>query len=175
MPSFDLDERADRLFVQPTREILDVLGPTIEILTPADAGESAPCTLRGVLPPGAVVPLHSHAEPETYVGLSGTAEALTMTASGLEWTALRPGEVLHVPGGAKHAFRNRSVAAAVMIIVTAARLGRFFREVGRPVAGAAGPPSEAAVRSFLETAERYGYWNASREENARFGLTLPAR
>jgi hypothetical protein len=33
------------------------------------------------------------------------------------------------------------------------------------------PPD--AIRHFLETAERYGYWNASPEENAQAGLRLP--
>jgi hypothetical protein len=63
-----------------------------------------------------------------------------------------------------------------MNIVSTARLGFFFREVGAPVTatnGTQSPPSEDVLRHFLETAERYGYWNATPEENARIGLAGP--
>jgi hypothetical protein len=38
--------------------------------------------------------------------------------------------------------------------------------------GSGRAPSDADVQRFLETAERYGYWNASPEENAAIGLHL---
>jgi hypothetical protein len=38
---------------------LDVMGPTIEFLVPPADGE--PCVMRGTIPSGAAVPLHSHA------------------------------------------------------------------------------------------------------------------
>ena len=43
---------------------------------------------------------------------------------------------------------------------TTSKLGRFFREVGAPVRPS-GPPSPETVRHFLDTAQRYGYWNGS--------------
>jgi hypothetical protein len=46
----------------------------------------------------------------------------------------------------------------------------FRLHAARPPAG---PPSDAAVQRFLETAERYGCWNATAEENAQVGLPLP--
>jgi hypothetical protein len=84
--------------------------------------------------------------------------------------------VFHVPGGAKHAFRNDGADDAVMLIVSTAKIGRFFRELGVPVApGAppAGPPARGRIQRFLETSARYGYWNATPEENARIGIRLP--
>jgi hypothetical protein len=36
-----------------------------------------------------------------------------------------------------------------------------------------GPPSADQVQRFLATSARYGYWNASPEENARVGIALP--
>ena len=48
------------------------------------------------------------------------------------------------------------------ILVSTARIGRFFREVAAP----SGDP----IEHFLATAERYGYWNATPEENAAVGL-----
>jgi hypothetical protein len=48
-----------------------------------------------------------------------------------------------------------------MLVVSTAKLGRFFREV-------AGEP----LPRFLAIAARYGYWNATPEENAAVGLRL---
>jgi hypothetical protein len=62
-----------------------------------------------------------------------------------------------------------------MVLVSTCRMGRFFDEVGRSVAsGIPTAPSEETIRHFLETAARYGYWNAPPEENARSGIALPA-
>jgi hypothetical protein len=50
-----------------------------------------------------------------------------------------------------------------MYLVSTGTIARFFREIaGR------GP------EEFLEIADRYGYWNATPEENAEIGLTIPA-
>jgi hypothetical protein len=139
---------------------IDVLGPTIQFLTPLDEGDDAPCLMRGTIPPGVAVPLHSHADLETEVGF--------------DWVQIQPGDVFHAPGGAKHAFRNQGHALVEMMLVSTCRMGRFFQEIGRPVgSGIPKPLSEEAIRDFLETAKRYGYWNAPPEENARLGIALP--
>lgn len=47
--------------------ILDVAGLTVEFLTgPHDAPRDF-CVMRGVIPPGAVVPIHSHDSTETFL------------------------------------------------------------------------------------------------------------
>jgi len=142
-------------------EVVEVLGPTITFLTPPDDSGDAPCVMRGTMPPGVVVPLHSHADPETFLMESGSVQAL---AGGREWVTLRPRDVFHIPGDAPHAFRNDGDAPAAMTIVSTARIARFFRAVGRP----SGDP----LATFLATAARYGYWNASPEENAAIGIDL---
>lgn len=155
---------------------IEILGPTIQFVTSPDDG-SAPCVMRGTIPPGEVVPLHSHADPETFLMLSGTVEGLAYADDdSFRWVPIRIGEVFHVPGGARHAFRNQFASPAVMLIMTTSTIGCFFRELGTPVAaGVSKPrmPSEATIRRFQETSARYGYWNATPEENARVGLTLP--
>jgi quercetin dioxygenase-like cupin family protein len=156
-------------------ETYSVMGPTLQFLTP-DGGDEAPCIMRGTMPEGLIVPLHSHPEPETFIALSGEVEGLAESQDGFKWMPVRPGNVFHVPGGAKHAWRNWSPGEATAIVVTAPSLGRFFREVGTPVVPDGPPPpppTEEAVRRFLEIAERYGYWNATPEENAEVGLKLP--
>jgi quercetin dioxygenase-like cupin family protein len=144
-------------------ETLDVLGPTVAFLTPADGDADAPCLIRGSIPAHGFVPLHSHADPETFLVISGEMSGLV----GGAWVPVRPGDVIHVPPNAKHAWRNDTDAPAVSALVTRARMAQFFREV------AAGPPP-AMVERFLAASERYGYWNASPEENAAIGLDLAA-
>jgi len=44
----------------------------------------------------------------------------------------------------------------------------------RAVPGAyAASPSRQAIQRFLKVSERYGYWNATPEENARVCLSVP--
>jgi hypothetical protein len=122
------------------------------------------------------VPLHSHPEPETFISISGHVEGLVEAPEGLKWIPVEPGAIFHVPSGAKHAWRNRSDEPSVSIVVTSASLGRFFEEVGTPIITGApppGPPSADAIRHFLQTAERYGHWLATPDENARLGISLP--
>jgi quercetin dioxygenase-like cupin family protein len=144
-------------------ETLEVLGPSVTFLTPVDGDADAPCLIRGSIPAHGFVPLHSHADPETFLVLSGEMSGLVAG----EWVPVRPGDVFHVPPNAEHAWRNDTDAPAVSVLVTRARMAQFFREVG------IGPSSETVDR-FLAASERYGYWNASVEENAAIGLDLAA-
>jgi hypothetical protein len=82
----------------------------------------------------------------------------------------------HVALEVRHAWKNESDEPAVAIIVTTPRLGRFFQEVGRPVAPDASPqaPSPADVQRFAEVAARYHDWLAIPEENAAVGINLSA-
>jgi quercetin dioxygenase-like cupin family protein len=171
----DISSHAAHLIRPEGLERLDVLGPTIQFVTdPAE--HDAPCIMRGTVPPGVSIPLHSHADPETFLPVSGHLRGLTFHGNDFEWIDIRPGAVFHVPGGAKHAFRNDGREEAVLIIASTATIGQFFREIGTPVTPGSrptGPPSADRVQRFLATAARYGYWNASPEENARVGITLP--
>lgn len=167
MADYRIDHSA-HLIDLDAAQILDVMGPTIQFLT--DPGEDAtPCIMRGTIPPGAIAPLHSHPDPETFIALSGTFEGFSTAG---RWVRIAAGETFHVPPGAKHAFRNVGAEPCVAVVVTTARLGRFFREIGRPLG--AGPPTADAIERFLDTALRYGHWNASPEQNAAIGIRLPA-
>ena len=161
-----MDKQAAHLVDPRTAETIDVLGPTIQFLTAPVAKDDSPCVMRGTIPPGGIVPLPAHADPETCLPISGEIEGLAHSGESFRWIEIQPGDVFHVPGGAKHAWRNPSPEPAVMHIVSTGRLGSFFREVAAPAAD--------PLRHFLETAERYGYWNATPEENAEVGLLLPA-
>lgn len=161
--------------LSPSRlERINILGPTIQFLTdPTD--DRSPCIMRGTIPPGVSVPLHSHADPETFFVLSGELEGLSHSGDAHTWIAMKAGDVFHVPRDAKHAFRNLGREPAVMFIVSTSKIGRFFQEVGVPVREGLPslPPSTAEIQRFLDTAAKYGYWNATPEENANVGIVLP--
>ena len=157
-------------------EVFDLFGPTVQFLVVPEVENPGPCILRGVIPPGGFIPLHSHGDPETFIVISGELDAFAPSASGVRCTQLVCGDIFHIPDNIKHAWRNRSSEPGVAIIVTTQKLGNFFREVGRPVAREGQPlaaPTRAQIQHFLITSQKYGYWNATPEENAKIGLTMP--
>jgi uncharacterized RmlC-like cupin family protein len=143
-------------------------------VTRPDEVSGAPAILRGTIASGGAAPLHSHPDPETFVQLSGELEGLAFDKDDPKWIAIRPGDVFHVPAGARHAFRNRADGPAISIIFTTARLAAFFREVARPLSNGKAPGVTLDdIQHFLASAESYGHWNAPPEENAEIGIALP--
>jgi hypothetical protein len=51
-------------------------------------------------------------------------------------------------------------------------MGCFFREIGRPFTAAPQPPTPDDLIHVAEVSARYGYWNATPEENAAVGIDL---
>lgn len=148
------------------RAPLDVFGVIVEFMTPKD---EETCVMRASMPPAVTVPLHSHNDFEDFYILAGTYQVLVNGDGGLEWRDAHAGDYVRVPGDVRHALRNVSEEPAVDLIITTARMGNFFREVGRPVGSP--QPTVEDLANFAETASRYGYWLASPEENAAVGIT----
>ncbi len=123
-------------------ETIEILGPTIQFVTEPEGDDAGPCVMRGLVPAGVDVGLHRHADPETFLMLSGDVEAY----DGTRWLHLGPGDVFDVPGDETHGFRTVSSEAAVMMIISTVRMGRFFREV-----------AGATPEQFAAVAERYGH------------------
>lgn len=176
MSTSDPNEPVAHMVDLSSAEVFDLFGPTVQFLAGQDVRNPGPCILRGVIPPGSLVPLHSHGDPETFIVTSGELEAFAWSASGLRRTQLARGDIFHIPGNIKHAWRNRSSEPGVAIIVTTQKLGSFFREVGRPIAGEGQPlaaPTREEMTHFLVTSQKYGYWNATPAENSEIGLIIP--
>jgi quercetin dioxygenase-like cupin family protein len=172
--SFAKAESSTHLVVESDCETLDVFGPSVQFLVSPQANDEAPCVMRGTIPPGTSVPIHSHQAIEVFYVLSGNVEVLREQDGKIDWIAAGPGDFIEVPGGAKHGFRNRSQQPAVQLITTTSKLGRFFQEIGRYIQqGANGnPPSPDQLQHFVQTSKRYGYWLATQEENAAAGISL---
>ena len=160
-----------RIADTPVGPALDVFGPTIEFLTQPTGKDEQPCVLRGVVPAGITVPMHSHDDAEDFYIVAGTQEVLTQHPHGLEWQHARAGDYVRVPPGTMHAHRNVSSQPAVDLIVTTMKLGRFFAEIGR--AGTGEPPTPADIARFVEIAIKYGYTLATPEENTAVGIQVP--
>jgi quercetin dioxygenase-like cupin family protein len=141
------------------------LRPLNERLTEISDNEGDYCVLRCTLPAGAVVPMHSHADRETFYVLSGKLDALR----GDQWEDLGPGDVFDVRDGTKHAWRNSSQAAASMVCVTTTKMALFLQNISISVAGSS--PEEGAQR-FFQLVHANGFWLASPEENAAVGLDV---
>jgi quercetin dioxygenase-like cupin family protein len=154
--------------------VLDVLGPTVEFLVLPSESAAGYCIMKGTIPPGVSVPLHSHPDDESFFLLSGRLQALDQRKDGFKWISMNAGDFRHVPPDVRHAWKNKSNEPAVTIIVTTPRLGRFFQEIGRPVTADAfsQAPSPGDIQRFVEVAARYDHWLASPQENAAVGIKL---
>jgi quercetin dioxygenase-like cupin family protein len=84
--------------------------------------------MRGTLPPGVVIPLHSHADAEIFYVLSGSLEVFQSEG----WQTVNAGEVVSIRGNAKHALRNTSPSLVTSLTVSKQELYNFFRELARP-------------------------------------------
>jgi len=172
MPNLLKNDPVAGFIVPDDVEVLDVMGPRIQLLVLPEDGRPEPSVMRGTVPPGAVIPLHSHDDPETFIAVSGEIEALVQAPAGFQWTRIQAGDIFHVPGGAKHAFRNQGQEPYVSIVVSTPRMAEFFRQIGTPITAGLQPPvpPDERVEGLLEAAARLGYWIAGPEENAAVGL-----
>jgi quercetin dioxygenase-like cupin family protein len=142
------------------------LRPTNEYLTEVSGNEEDYCVMRCTLPVGAVVPMYSHADRETFYVVSGKLDALREG----RWQELGPGDVFDLRDGTKHAWRNASQTAASMICVTTIKLAKFLQEISTSVDNASSQEEQA--RHFFKLVQTNGYWLASPEENAAVGLDV---
>jgi quercetin dioxygenase-like cupin family protein len=153
----------------PDTEIFELFGTTFQFVTPLSDDNDGYCVLKGNVPPGVVVPIHSHADRETFYILAGELQALKEDY----WQTFEAGDVFDVPGETKHAFRNMTAKGASILIVTTMAMARFFRQVARPMANVPpGPPSNEALQRFAQAALAQGHWLGGVTDNAAVGIAL---
>jgi quercetin dioxygenase-like cupin family protein len=176
MPTSNNRSRNVHAVIERGWEVVDNFGPTLEFLVePTDAVEST-CLIKGTIPSGVSIPLHSHADWEGFYMISGTVRVLVQTPEGLEWISASSGDFIRIQGGAKHAFQNITFEPAIFLTLTTAKLGKFLQEIGKRRAH--GDPSHEPtaddLQRFVATAARYQYWLADAQENASFGISIPS-
>jgi quercetin dioxygenase-like cupin family protein len=146
----------------------------LEFLSSPEYEHNDFCVLNGTIPPNAYVPLHSHPDTEDFLVISGAVDYLRRGTQeeGYKWIGAKTGDYIHVPSRTKHAWRNVSAEPVVSLIITTKRLGPFFWETGRPVSDASQPVTPEDLARFAAVSARYGYWNATPEENGAVGIHL---
>ena len=149
-----------------------VLGNLLQFLNEPGTGEDDISVMTAALPAGCVIPLHGHASPEIFFILEGTIEVYQDSYG---WKYATEGQLVIIPGGAKHAVRNTSNAAVRSILISKAGIHDFFRELARPFDAAllGQPPSQEDMKRLFDAAIKHGYWIGSPEENAFVGIALP--
>jgi quercetin dioxygenase-like cupin family protein len=146
-----------------------VLGVLLQFLSTPQQINDQISVMRGTLPSGVVIPLHSHADLEIFYVLNGSLEVFQ--AEG--WQTVTAGEVA-IPGNVRHALRNTSPSPITSITVSKRELYSFFRELARPFDPnrPPAPPTPEEMQQLFSVAEKYEYWLASRDENVAIGISL---
>ena len=149
-------------------------GTLFEFLASPDETGSEICLIRGTIPTGVAVPLHSHSDVELFYVLEGSLEAFQLGKGARGWVSFGPGDIVSISGNTKHALRNSSPLPATTLVVTTSKLYSFFQEVSKPFdqARKATRPTPEELQKLFESATRYGYWMGSPEENAAIGIVL---
>jgi hypothetical protein len=150
-----------------------VLGATVEFLVPPSDCEGGYCVIKGTIPPFLLSPSQSPRRRKFF----STLRQRSGSSAAAGWFLKGNHECRRFPSCASRGqacLENQSNEPAIAIIVTTSRLGRFFREAGRPVTAEAfsSLPSFADVQRFAEVATRYHHWLANPEENAAVGIKL---
>lgn len=127
------------------------LGIHMRVLVPEAATDGDLCLLREETESGGGPPLHvHHRQTELFVVQEGEYD---FAAGGRRFRATA-GDVVVVPPGTPHTFRNPGPGPAAFVFLLTPALGgeRFFRELAGLMrrGGADGPPDPAALNAFAE-------------------------
>jgi quercetin dioxygenase-like cupin family protein len=86
--------------------MLDVFGARVEFLVGPQQDEEAPCILKGTVPSGVSIPIHSHDVIEIMFILSGGIEMIVEDGGKKRWVEANAGDLIEIPSNAKHAFET---------------------------------------------------------------------
>jgi quercetin dioxygenase-like cupin family protein len=151
-----------------------VVGTLLQFVSTPEQSHSKIAVMRGGIPAGAVIQLHSHADPEIFSSSAARWKSFKTTVSHKDGRRPGRGDVVTIAGGTRHAIRNPGSADVACVLISEDRLYLFFRELAIPVErGAAVPvPSEAVMLKLFEVAAQYDYWIGHRRKTRRLGYSL---
>jgi hypothetical protein len=91
--------------------------------------------------------------------LEGRPEFALWEGAELAWKTAAPGDMVKIPVGTVHGFRNESGGVVRLLIMCTAGLGRFFEEAGMPLAegeAAGADLSLTTIQHVVGIAEKHG-------------------
>ena len=115
--------------------------------------------IEGRCAPGGGPHLHTDPWRESFYVLEGALTFLLERTGRLEETTARRGDVITIPSGVGHGFRNHTGEVARFLVIThPAGLDRFFADAGEPIADPDTPPSSPTVNRarLTEAFRRHG-------------------
>jgi quercetin dioxygenase-like cupin family protein len=137
-------------------EALDVVGDLLVLRTRPT--EQAPMLLvETTVMPGGGPPPHTHAAEELFLVQEGRLAFVTGKL-GVECVA-GPGDVIHVPGGRPHAYRNRGSEPARMLVMfdDGLQIVLLWRAIGEPVDPESWQPlPPPPVETIVAACRQYG-------------------
>src|ERR1700738_2206168 len=83
-----------------------VLGVLLQFLSTPEQIDDQISVMRGTVPSGVVIPLHSHADPEIFYVLNGSLEVFQADGPSAGWQTVKAGEFVSIPGNVRDALRN---------------------------------------------------------------------
>ena len=172
--SFETQLLETRLINSKNEPTFNILGPDVQFLVHPPETAGAFGLIRGIVAPGVVIPLHSHADPEVMFVLDGALEFLQHKGKASRWLTARRGETISIPGHVKHALRNSSPQSTSLLLVTTPNIYGFFRALANPFNpdSKPAPLTPAGMERLMALSAKHNCWLASPEENAAIGLNL---
>jgi hypothetical protein len=109
-------ESFTNIVLERDREALELFGPSVQSLIAPQSSDEAPCVMKGTIPPGVSVSMHSHPEIDAFFVLSGDVEVLSVEGGKAHWIAVRSGHFIRLnelsriidPQGAQRCCESRS-------------------------------------------------------------------
>jgi quercetin dioxygenase-like cupin family protein len=151
-----------------------VVGTVLQFVTSPEQCGSDLSVMRCGVPGGAVIPLHSHSDPEVFYLLDGNVDVFQYHEASSGWPPVSRGEVVTIASGVRHALRNLNSTPAISVLISQARLYHFFRELAQPINPGDQPPrpSPEVMKTLLALAAKYDFWVGSPSENAAIGISI---
>jgi quercetin dioxygenase-like cupin family protein len=137
--------------VEPSEgEKFDVAGAHLTWKIKAEDTGYAFSICEQTLAPGEGVPLHSHASPEAFYVLSGTADFFRLVKGHEDWIRCETGSLMILPPNSLHAFCNKTSEPCLLLGISTPLHQAFFDAVaradkGQPLASLPFPESMGLV------------------------------
>ena len=164
----------DAIVRDSEQPMFTVVGTLLQFVSTPEQSRANLSVMRGGIPAGAIVPLHSHASPEIFYIMEGKLDVFQDQGESSRWKTATAGDVVTVAGGVKHALRNPGSSLVITILISDGQLYRFFSELAEPFDPGTGapPPSPAVMQKLFEVAARYNYWIGTPADNAAIGIHI---